>query len=116
MIFEDHDTSTEIYLKQIGVEEKFGYNSLLYGLFRTFFRYDAFFFLRHAYSGYTIEKNYAFFPFYPLILRNLTKFIVGEEGMSELALLSCSLVFNFIMGIISVITFYKLSEEVLQDE
>ena len=74
---EDHDSSTEIYLKEIGIEQKYGLNSPIYNLFRTFCRYDAFFFLRHAHSGYTIEKNYAFFPGYPLMIRNITKLTLG---------------------------------------
>jgi len=48
-IIEDKDTSTNLYLKEVGVELKYGKNSLMYLWIHSLFRYDAFFFIRHAY-------------------------------------------------------------------
>jgi len=77
-------------------------------------KFDALMFIKHAHEGFIVEKNYCFFPFYPLFIRNFSKLFV--EDLNEINLIFASLIFNFIVGIIGVVIFYKLSKEVLKNE
>ncbi len=72
----DHDTSTSIHLNEIGAEELLGKNSLMYYSHKALVRYDAFFFLKHAQNGHTVEKNFAFFPVYSKMLKGFTKLML----------------------------------------
>jgi phosphatidylinositol glycan class V len=88
-------------------------NSFFFHLIKIFCRYDAFFFLKHSLNAYNFEKNYAFFPFFPYLLKNLSKLV---DPTSPIIILGISLTYNYIMGIASIVLFYKLSLKVLQDE
>ena len=121
----DHDTSTVIHLKEIGAEELLGKNSMVYHVHKALVRYDAFFFLKHAHEGHSVEKNFAFFPGYSQALRAFTKGSLRLNPLAsaelveeyfEVFLITHALVLNFAFGVASVLLLYKLSWGVLGSE
>ena len=61
-------------------------HTLLGSLLNAACKWDALFFLQIAHSGYLYEKNHAFFPLYPLLIRavgSTLHFLIPSEYLSK---------------------------------
>lgn len=94
-----------------------------------FSRWDAQYFLHIAEYGYTYENTLAFFPLFPLLIRQVTYFILfivnnilgsflpcRDIISMHNALLLVAVVFNNSLFVKTSLTLYKLSLHVLKDE
>ena len=56
-------------------------NSLIGHLFASLAKWDALFFLQIAHEGYLYEKNHAFFPLFPMLIRLVALFLNPLKGI-----------------------------------
>ena len=72
-------------------------------LLRSIVKWDSLYFLEVAHNGYMYEKNHAFFPFYPMLIRFFGE-IIGLSGLD----IECSYILAGVL--ISWISFAAASE------
>ncbi|GFY79218.1 GPI mannosyltransferase 2 [Trichonephila inaurata madagascariensis] len=94
-------------------------NSVISYLFEGFGRWDAQYFLHISLYGYTHENTLAFFPLFPVLLRNSCTIlsIIFPFGLSPLncALLS-GVLLNLFLTSLTTVALYKLTQNVFHSE
>ncbi|GIY62474.1 GPI mannosyltransferase 2 [Caerostris extrusa] len=102
------------YEKGVGVS-----NTIVSYFLEGFSRWDAQYFLHISLYGYTHENTLAFFPFFPMLLRNSSK-ILSVIFPFSLSPLNCALLsgvlLNSILASLSTVALYKLTKRVFQSE
>lgn len=96
--------------------EKIGNDTLFKRLVMNAARFDAFYFLKITESGYLNEKNHAFFPLLPAILRlfsSLFHFLHEEELIRIVIIL---FFINIIISPLSTVLFYKFTKLLIKHE
>ncbi|GFU02826.1 GPI mannosyltransferase 2 [Nephila pilipes] len=94
-------------------------NSVISYLFEGFGRWDAQYFLHISLYGYTHENTLAFFPLFPILLRNSCKIlsIILPFGLSPL---NCALLtgvfLNLFLTSLTTVALYKFTQNVFQSE
>jgi GPI mannosyltransferase 2 len=114
-IFEPYDASTQLLFK---AGELNSAENILFHVFKSFNNYDSLFFIQIADNDYEYEKNHAFFPLYPYMIRYLKKVLSAVSIIDihpKLMTFFSAYILNFILFILSTIAFYKLSLKVLDD-
>lgn len=102
-LFEDYDKSALLLLDQAILKK-----GRPYFLSKTFIRWDSFFFIKIATVGYQFDKNHAFFPFYPLLLKTANQFTFKIFFDNEVeSLFLTSIVLNMIFMGLNTIVFYR---------
>ena len=80
---------------------------------KNFYTYDSIQFIHLAQTGYTNDKNYAFFPLFPLIIRYTANFLhhlVGNYFSQNLTIfLICGFLISNILCLFNAIMLYKLT-------
>lgn len=100
-------------------EKEFGASNWLASyLFDGFTRWDAQYFLHIALYGYTHENTLAFFPLFPILLRDFSGLI--STLPFELSRINCAIisgvVLNLLLASLSSVALYKLTLAVFQSE
>ena len=105
ILFDRFDSSNLL----IDVKPEKGVNRLLAHFLKNFYSYDAVHFISVAKNGYTNDKSFAFFPFFPTILAFSSKLFQSIFGFKneEYAYILTGLIINNILCLTNGILLQK---------
>lgn len=106
-LFEDYDKSALLLLDPSILKQ-----NRPYFLSKSFIRWDSFFFIKIATVGYQFDKNHAFFPLYPLLLKIINQFTFKIFFDNEVeSLFFTSFALNLIFMGLNTIVFYRYNNK-----
>ncbi|KAJ2368848.1 ER membrane glycoprotein subunit of the GPI transamidase complex-like protein [Coemansia sp. RSA 2607] len=123
-IVSDYDSSLSVFLPAQTDNLKSSAVSALSsrfarGLAQVVVRWDAFYFVHIADTGYVYEQEHAFFPLLPLLMRMLNNTVllpfVGAVGR-QLSLVAAGVIISNVAFVMAAATLYKLGAETMRNE
>ncbi|KAJ3183987.1 hypothetical protein HDU85_001838 [Gaertneriomyces sp. JEL0708] len=90
-------------------------DGFLWKVARPFMSWDAVYFLDIAENGYMYEQEFAFFPGLPILLRIVSRLVLGGNSSRAARILIGALMTN-IAFVLAVVALYKLGRHLLHNE
>lgn len=105
-MFRSLDASTDLLFNELCAK-----NCLSHRWLRAFVRWDAIHFVSVASRGYLIEKNGAFFPLYPFVLKKISDvaYIFGSVECAVIRFTIGGVLISFVCKLLSIVLLYKIS-------